>query len=86
MGLRALPNNKHNMRMGIPDDDGDSSDFGGGDAPWKHRAQAIGNAPCIKEAGSMKAAVLPKPLAFRAWEAALPQEASTASGRPEVQG
>ena len=57
MGLRALPNNKHNMRMGIPDDDGDSIDFGGGDAPWKHRAQAIGNAPCIKEAGSIEAAV-----------------------------
>ena len=32
----------------------------------------------------MKAAVLPKPLAFRAWKAALPQEASTASGRHDL--
>ena len=76
--------NRYNMRMGNPDDDGDPSDDGGGDAPWRHRAQPTGKAPRIKEAGPIKAAVCPKPLAFRSWTAALRQEASAASGRPDL--
>ena len=31
-GSPSTPSNKYNMRMGSPDDDGDHSDFGGGDA------------------------------------------------------